>query len=919
MNVLDAYYSILDIIFENRTFNEGQWDMKDPVFKKITSKYSKKHFIDKAKTQRPLDATTRQLLEVLFKNALIGGYNIKSPDAMIRSLVKYLKDTCHYDAQALLITGVSDEDEETRKDTALSVFKYILTHLEWKEKNDTAFDDTFLYVLQNCLNTYITRDTVPVKLSEQYKHIHPVSGHLYCPRASITDRIDELLENNNLVFLVGVSGSGKSEICRHYGEIGQKNNKYKNVIPLRLSEDGSGDIEVLENQVVHSHSTSQVLGFHAFSLIKESDLVILDNYNDPDNYVIHALLDRIPNTKILVTTQTHVLDMDAIGGVVIMDEVEKQQVLFSSNVFCNYGGIKYNTLSQVEKDAIVNLMNLIGCHTMVAAMLGRQFLSLRQNLQDFLKKVCTSVEDAIGINYRVSIPKDSGKINLSPHALVRHLFKNKILHNNFSEIERQVLGAIILCETNTSNTELICTLIGDSAVHNLYDARTALDDLHSQGIVTLENENVYIHPLIKTLVSDSSNENPENSLAELSYDFLVHLTKNKLVETYSIENPESIATLFTRPQGWHSWVLDVLNNVMIDKLKEEIEWLTAALQDDHYFVNCKSEHGASIYIHWDSGKELCILDACYQEHPDYRYFKENAKYTDNPTFTNAILIQYTGNAAPIYKLPNTVANAPVTKIGRSLFRGNSILEDVTLPEQLTRIPDYLFCNCSNLRSITMPDSVKSIGTRAFYECTKLKNINFSKSLKYITIAAFAHCQSLEGELIFPHGLYEIHRNAFMDCQNITRVVLPDTLDDIGGYVFDGCSLLEEVQLSSQLVKLPVGIFRKCYSLKNIHVPASVRTIDEEVFYKCQSLTTVTMEEGVEKIRGHAFYYCNNLQSVEFPASLNFLDRAAVKECPNAVIEVIPNTTADKYLRYYSSELRCHYNYKYKEYKLGAHH
>lgn len=911
MNVLDAYYNILDIIFENRTFNDIQWDMKDPVFKKITEKYSKKHFIDKAKTQRPLDATTHQLLEILFKNSLIGGYKIKSPDAMIRSLVKYLKDTCHYDAQVLLITGVSDDDEETRKDTALSVFKYILVHLEWKEKNDIAFDDTFLYVLQNCLNAYITRDTVPVKLSEQYKHIHPVSGHLYCPRASITDKIDELFENNNVVFLVGVSGSGKSEICRHYGEIGQKHNKYKNVIPLRLSENGAGDIEALENQIMHSHSASQVLGFNAFSLIKEFDLVILDNYNDPDNYVIHALMDRVPNTKIIVTSQAHTMDMCALGGIVVMDEVEKQQALFSSNVFCNYGGIKYNALSQIEKDAIANLMDLIGYHTMVSAMLGRQFLSLKQNLQEFLKKVCTSVEDAIGINYRVSLPKDSEKITLSPHALVKHLFKNKILHNNFSEIERQVLGAIILCETNTSNTELICTLIGDSTVHNLYNARTALDDLHSQGIVTLENENVYIHPLIKTLVSDSSSENTENSLAELSYDFLIHLTKNKLVETYSIENPESIATLFTRPQGWHSWVLDVLNNVMIDKMKKEIDWLDTALQDDHYFVNCKSEHGSSIYIHWDSGKELCILDACYQELPDYRYFKGNVKYADNPTFTNAILIQYSGNATPTYKIPNTVANAPVTKIGRSLFRGNSILKDVTLPEQLTRIPDYLFCNCSNLHSVTMPDSVKSIGTRAFYECTKLKNINFSKNLKYITIAAFAHCQSLEGEIIFPHGLYEIHRNAFMDCKNITRVVLPDTLDDIGGYVFDGCSLLEEIQLSSQLVKLPVGIFRKCYSLKNMHIPASVRTIDEEVFYKCQSLTSVTMDEGVEKIRGHAFYCCDNLCLVEFPASLNFVDRAAVKECPNTIIEVIPNTTADKYLRYYTSEQGYEYKYRYK--------
>lgn len=917
MNVISAYECILDTIFGNRTYNENHWIMKDDSFKSICNEYTKNIFIEKGKTQRPVDAKTREMLEILFKNALDNGYKIKGSSAIIHSLVEYLKKTCSFNAQALRISGIDEKKEECRKRTALLLFRCVLIQLEGKGCDKDAFDDDFIYILQEYLNRYTFVNDSPVKISDQYNHIHPVSGKYYCPRDYIIKQIDNLFKYNNLIFIVGVSGSGKSELCRYYGEIKQQEKGINKVIPIRLLEDGSGDINSLSSQIMHSHSSLPIIGFNSFSLITDKDLIILDNFNDLNNSVIHQLIDFVPNVKIIVSTQSYSDDLSAIGGVIHLERIEKENVgqhsIFSANVFCKYGGIDYTSISKSDKSCIDRLMELIGYHTMVSAMLGRQFMNLGQNLNSFLGKVSKSVEEAIGINLKVSMIKDNEKYNLSPHDLVKHLFKNKLFPGRFSEIERQVLGAIILCEGYSSNQGLICSLIGDSENDNLYHAKTNLQELHSQGIITVENENVYIHPLIKTLICDSSyTDKTNNTLAELSYDFQIHLIKNKLVEKYSIFHPESISALFNRPQGWHSWVLDATERIIIPHLIVEIPWLNDALKsENYYYAYCRCSTGSSIYLHWDTGIELCILNANYQESAEYRYFDAKRDTPSNTEFKYSILIKYVGTALPNYTLPETIANSPVTKISSSLFRGNKTIENVVLPNLLSRIPDYAFCDCINLRSIVIPNSVTSIGTRAFYNCNQLTDIDLSKNLKYISIAAFAYCMSLKGDLILPDGLYDIHKYAFAHCLHITRVVLPDSLDDIGEYVFDECTSLSEVNLGKHLFRLPVGIFHECHSLKTMHIPASVKIIDEDAFNNCKNLSEVTMDEGIETIRGHAFYYCNELKLVQLPASLTFIDRFAVKNCPKAYLEISHDSLAEQYIFRYITEMNIPYKYRYR--------
>ena len=56
------------------------------------------------------------------------------------------------------------------------------------------------------------------------------------------------------------------------------------------------------------------------------------------------------------------------------------------------------------------------------------------------------------------------------------------------------------------------------------------------------------------------------------------------------------------------------------------------------------------------------------------------------------------------------------------FGGCKLLEDITIDEKATKIPDYLFKNCSSLATIDIPYFVRNIGKSAFEDCTSLKDV-----------------------------------------------------------------------------------------------------------------------------------------------------------------------------------------------------
>lgn len=153
------------------------------------------------------------------------------------------------------------------------------------------------------------------------------------------------------------------------------------------------------------------------------------------------------------------------------------------------------------------------------------------------------------------------------------------------------------------------------------------------------------------------------------------------------------------------------------------------------------------------------------------------------------------------------------------------------------------------------------------------------------------CENLSG-IILPQSVKSIGYSAFSMCENFVDVILPNTLDSIGSYAFNACNSLTEIVIPEGVSELG-GTFNNCTGLKNVSLPSSLRKLDT-TFEGCSSLEKIVIPEGVESLRYRVFYYCSSLVDVTLPSTLKEFEEiytgesAAFFSCKSLKNIVIPD-------------------------------
>jgi hypothetical protein len=93
-------------------------------------------------------------------------------------------------------------------------------------------------------------------------------------------------------------------------------------------------------------------------------------------------------------------------------------------------------------------------------------------------------------------------------------------------------------------------------------------------------------------------------------------------------------------------------------------------------------------------------------------------------------------------------------------------------------------------------------------------------------------------VVISEGVTGIGNGAFYECQNLTKVVIPNTVGDLGSNTFEYCTSLKVVKLGSAVTNIGSYAFSGCSQLQTITVPASVLTIGTQAFASCSALTNV---------------------------------------------------------------------------------
>ena len=182
--------------------------------------------------------------------------------------------------------------------------------------------------------------------------------------------------------------------------------------------------------------------------------------------------------------------------------------------------------------------------------------------------------------------------------------------------------------------------------------------------------------------------------------------------------------------------------------------------------------------------------------------------------------------------------------------------------------------------------VTMIGYNAFMGCEKLTSVVIPDTVTDISANAFRECSNLTS-VVIPGSVEKIYVNAFYGCSSLTSVVISDGVVSIDGAAFGACSSLTEVVIPDSVTHIGVSAFNHCINLKNIIIPDSVTSIEDSVFCWCENLTSVTLPSGITSIPDGMFVRCYDLTDIVIPYSVTSIKASAFYYCSSLSSITIP--------------------------------
>ena len=130
----------------------------------------------------------------------------------------------------------------------------------------------------------------------------------------------------------------------------------------------------------------------------------------------------------------------------------------------------------------------------------------------------------------------------------------------------------------------------------------------------------------------------------------------------------------------------------------------------------------------------------------------------------------------------------------------------------------------------------------------------------IEMYAFIGCNGITG-ITIPNSITSIEEDTFAFCGNLKSVILPDGLKCIKSCAFIGCSSLTEITIPNKVISIGRSAFEDCISLTDITIPDSVTSIGDCVFSDCNSLISAAIGSGTTSIGERVFDNCVSLKSI----------------------------------------------------------
>lgn len=173
----------------------------------------------------------------------------------------------------------------------------------------------------------------------------------------------------------------------------------------------------------------------------------------------------------------------------------------------------------------------------------------------------------------------------------------------------------------------------------------------------------------------------------------------------------------------------------------------------------------------------------------------------------------------------------------------------------------------------------------YYTATSY-DVSEDNDLYYCTDLSYAFTGTNLTKVVWPATMWEVGENALAYCSDLKEFVLGSETNEIKPHAFSRCSGLEKITLTPKIIYIDEFAFSDCSSLKSIALPAGLEMLDKSCFLGCSSLASVTFG-NVTEIREKVFYGCKALTNVVLPATLTKLDKAAFDGCSSLTEITLP--------------------------------
>ena len=184
-------------------------------------------------------------------------------------------------------------------------------------------------------------------------------------------------------------------------------------------------------------------------------------------------------------------------------------------------------------------------------------------------------------------------------------------------------------------------------------------------------------------------------------------------------------------------------------------------------------------------------------------------------------------------VPTNIDGEIITTISSKVFDNTCKVETVDILGGITTIEDRAFLDCSSLKSITIPWSVSSIGGSAFNGCRGLIEINYNAT----NCADFG----IRNTVFNDAGKNEAGITVKVGA-NVTRI--PRLLFSSSTSSYNPKISVVIFEEGSICKTIGSGAFSDCISLTRVEIPNSIENIESAAFGYCEELSNITFKGTV---------------------------------------------------------------------------